>query len=161
VLVHFGSLSFLLAACRFLEIDEASEGLAPFRNARRLDATGADLAAASPISQKGIPALYGSPGDPRVMSPGTGTEERREKDRPIDPMSGKKFARKRARSGVEPLDKRTGASPSLPKECLTTPVFELVPSVLPCEADAAAFCRARRERLSSSDGQDSELQTFL
>ena len=27
-------------------------------------------------------------------------------------MSGKKFARKRARTGFEPLDKRTGASPS-------------------------------------------------
>jgi hypothetical protein len=41
------------------------------------------------------------------MSPRT-----EEKDRPIDPMSGKKFARKRARTGFEPLDKRTGASPS-------------------------------------------------
>jgi hypothetical protein len=43
------------------------------------------------------------------------------KDRPIDPMSGKKTARKRARSGVE-LGKRTGASPSY-REYLTTPVF--------------------------------------
>jgi hypothetical protein len=52
--------------------------------ARRLDAISADLAAASLIAQKGEswPST-----DPRAESPGI--EERREKDRPIDPMSGR------------------------------------------------------------------------
>jgi hypothetical protein len=80
-----------------------------------------------------------------------GAEERREKDRPIDPTSGKKFARKRARSGVEPRQ-ADGRQPFMPQEYLTTPVFELIPSVLPCEADAAAFVGRAHERLSSSDG---------
>ena len=58
------------------------------------------------MREKGIPAVHGSSG----MSPGN--RGAAGKDRPIDPMSGKKFARKRARTGFEPLDKRTGASPS-------------------------------------------------
>ena len=70
-------------------------------------------------------------------------------------MSGKKFAPKRARTGFELLEKRTGASPS----CLRVS-HEPLPLIVPfgfadCEANAAAFRRARRERLSSSDKSES------
>ena len=70
-----------------------------------------------------------------------------EKDRPIDPTSGKKFARKRARTGFEPLGVADGRQPSLPQEYPRMPAFKPIPCVRPCEADAAAFRRARWERL--------------
>ena len=51
-----------------------------------------------------------------------------------------------------PMDKRTGASPSCLKSVSRTPVFEPYPfGCADCEADAAAFRRARSERFSSSD----------
>jgi hypothetical protein len=48
------------------------------------------------------------------------------KDRPIDPMSGKKFARKRPEPVSSPMNKRTGASPSC-RECLTNPCLLMLP----------------------------------
>jgi hypothetical protein len=58
----------------------------------RMDAIFADSAAAGLTRDKGNPGVH----DPRVIpgsspghSPGTGTEEPMEKDRPFDPMSGK------------------------------------------------------------------------
>jgi hypothetical protein len=78
---------------------------------------------------------------PRVMSPGRGRGPA-EKDRPIDPTSGKKFARKRARSGFEPWQ-ADGRQPFVPEDYLTTPAFESYPfGFADCEADAAAFRRA-------------------
>jgi hypothetical protein len=44
------------------------------------------------------------------MSPRTG-----DKDRPIDPMSGTEFARKRARTGFEPIGKADGRQPFMPR----------------------------------------------
>jgi hypothetical protein len=41
---------------------------------------------------------------PRIPGHAPGIGDLAEKDRPIDPMSGIEFARKRARTGFEPLE---------------------------------------------------------
>jgi hypothetical protein len=64
-----------------------------------------------------------------------------EKDRAIDPMSGKNSPAK-SPIRLEPL--ASGRAPALHAcECLTMPIFEPIPFGLPPEADAAAFRRAR------------------
>jgi hypothetical protein len=80
---------------------------------------------------------------PRIAGHAPGAEDLAEKDRPIDPMSGKKFARlETARTGFEPMDKRTGASPSC-REYLTIPAFDSHPfRFAHAMLNAAAFRRA-------------------
>ena len=88
----------------------------------RLDAVSARLGGREP--QGGNRGTVASTGNPRVMSPGAGAEDR-DRGRKIDPMSGKKFAPpKRARTGFELLEKRTGASPSCLPSVSRTPAFD-------------------------------------
>jgi hypothetical protein len=63
-----------------------------------------DSAAAEPMSAKREPR------GPWTMSPRTG-----DKDRPIDPMSGRKFAIKRARTGFGPNRQADGRQPFMPR----------------------------------------------
>ena len=96
-----------------------------------------DLAAAEPDErEKGTPAS---------TDPGTCARDRdlAEKDRPIDPMSGKKFVRKRARTGFEPNGQADGRQPFMPATVSQSLPSSLFPSFRPREADAAAFRRAR------------------
>jgi hypothetical protein len=63
-----------------------------------------DSVAPEPMSAKREPR------GPWTMSPRTG-----DKDRPIDPMSGRKFARKRARTGFEPHRQADRRQPVMPR----------------------------------------------
>ncbi len=75
--------------------------------------------------------------DPRV-EPGTGTS--REKDRPIDPMSGKNSPASPSPNRFLANGQADGRQPFMPQEYLTTPAFEdLSLPFRPCEADAAAL----------------------
>jgi hypothetical protein len=88
------------------------------------------------------------------MRPGSGNLL--EKDRPIDPMSGKKFARKRARTGFEPLGIADGRQPFMPRVSHEPMPFDASLPFCPCDANAAAFPSGARERLSSSNGSLSD-----
>ena len=95
----------------------------PTRRPRRLIST-----------KKGILAFP----NPRVMNRGT-----RGKNRPIDPMARIRLLHKKPEPVFEPWQ-ADGRQPFMPQEYLTTPAFEdLSLSFRSCEADAAAFRRAR------------------
>jgi hypothetical protein len=127
---------------------ERGEGLAPFPCGGRWAPFRPTPAAAEPrCAKKGIPAST----EQRPREP--------EEDRPIDPMSGKNASAKRARSGFEPLALADGRQPSMPQRVSHNPCLRALSLRFRlCEADAAAFRRARVKRLSSSDG--SLLATF-
>jgi hypothetical protein len=95
---------------------ERGEGLTPFPIAGARAPFRPTPAAAEPRCAKKGTALHSAK-----------APEPAEKDRPIDPMSGIEFVRERARSGVEPLDKRTGASPSCLKSISRIPAFGIYP----------------------------------
>jgi hypothetical protein len=112
-----------------------SEGLAPFMIAdawRRLS----DLSAAEPMSAKRELGAQGSPGHE------PGTEDLEEKTGRSIRCPARIRPLRQARSGVEPMDKRTGANPSCLRvshdPCLRDSSLPFRPS----EADAAAFRRA-------------------
>ena len=105
-----GSPGFSVVSLVFISssssLFERGEGLAPFSYRGRSGAVSVrPRRPRSLVARKGIPGSM----DPRVMSPGTAAE----KDRPIDPMSGKNSpASKEPEPVSSPMDKRTGASPS-------------------------------------------------
>jgi hypothetical protein len=74
--------------------------------------------------------------DPRVMSSGTGTEDLAEKDRPIDPMSGKNSPASPSPNRFEPWQ-ADGRQRFMPQEYLTT---------LPLKTCPFRFAHARRMR---------------
>jgi hypothetical protein len=106
---------------RVLRFSRASEGLAPFRIAD----------AWTPLVRPGGRELRGNRGNrgvrgSRVMSPGTEDPWKRQGDRSD---VRQEYVRLKARSGVRPLNQRTGASPSCLKsvsQCLSS---SLIPSV--------------------------------
>ena len=97
------------------------------------------------MSSRKEPAVHGS----RASALEPGPHGKRQADRSD---VRQEFARKRARTGFEPKDKRTAASPSCPRvshdPCLL--IFSL--RFRPCEADAAAFRRAHENALHPATG---------
>jgi hypothetical protein len=146
-LFALGSLSVLLSSFRVLRSSRASEGLAPFWSricvfVRRMDAICPTRRAASLKGENQGTSVHESPShNPRVMSPGTGTEDAVKTGQSIGCP-----ARMRPLKEPEPVSSLwiSGRAPALHAcECLTTLSSNLIPSVSPCEAGSGRFRRAR------------------
>ena len=117
-----------------------AEGLAPFFLSRMLGR------GFRPTSRAAEPrCARREPRRPRSPGYGPGDLGPADKDRPIDPTSGKNYVRlNKARTGFEPNGQADGRQPFMPANVSRTPVFETYPfGCADCEADAAAFRRAR------------------
>ena len=128
--LHFGVLRSL----------EASEGLAPFLRSRtRWAPFPPDLPAAEPrCAKKGNPVRGSIPGS-KARGPRTGN-----KDRPIDPMSGKNTsASQKARTGFRAL--ASGRAPALhaSRSISQSLPSRLIPFVSLMRGGCGRFCRAR------------------
>jgi hypothetical protein len=119
---------------------ERGEGLVPSLRSRTVGRRLSDSAAAEPDERE-----KRKPGSmaPRAMGPGTGSGTSRKKAGQSIRRPARIRPLHQARSGVEPWQ-ADGRQPFMPQECLTTPAFEdLSLPFRSCEADAAAFRRAR------------------